>query len=366
MQKRFAAFLSFASHDRKLVKALNDLFWQLGMHTFFAPISLARAGSPEWRKTITEGMKHSDAFVPIYTRQSINRRWVLYESGLADACKLPRFPAKVCGIDHSEIEDLPGPGALVYDLSNRDSLVALIINVICAKNPEDKDAVEADVRRVVHQSKLTNEILTLSKTRWVFIAGNKPVDEAALEADVKWFTAESEYEARLKAFVIALTESLIAGGFSITACPQVDAVGLHVINTAADILALKPLGDHLDYRISGIYPIDRNAENINLSPNAKKHWVAHIMKFRRSYLADQEWIILVGGNQGTRDEYEAAVQCRVKAFAVPCFGGAGLKVWNEGHEKSSPCCLCAAKSAPCGGECAGKIAQYLKSWRSDA
>lgn len=359
-QKQFTAFLSFADPDRPLVKALNDLFWQLREPTYFAPIELPATGSPAWREKILEGVQSSCCFVPIYTRHSISRKWVLYESGVADSIGLPRFPAKVSGIGISDIEDLPNPSALVYDLSDREGLVQLLINV-CLSKGGDRSRVEADVHRVVDRSTHAREILNLAKVRWVFVAGNTPNDESTLRADLKWYTNKADYEARLRKFAVSLAGSLLGDGFSIAACPQVGSVGLHVINTTADLLSSKAFSDPVDYRISGIYPIDRDAREINLSENAKKQWVAHIMSFRRSYLDDQEWLILIGGNQGTIDEYTGAKECGVKVFAVPCFGGSARAIWrNEPRDPGDPCTSCEKKDGACSPECIRKITGYLK------
>ena len=104
---------------------------------------------------------------------------------------------------------------------------------------------------------LQREILNLAKVRWVFVAGNTPNDESTLRADLKWYTNKVDYEARLRQFAVSLAGSLLGDGFSIAACPQVGSVGLHVINTTADLLSSKAFPDPVDYRISGIYPIDR-------------------------------------------------------------------------------------------------------------
>jgi hypothetical protein len=219
--------------------------------------------------------------------------------------------------------------------------------------------VEAHVNQKLDTSKYTDEIVSLAKTRWVFIAGNTPQECERPNEDIPWFTTSDAFKEKLRDFVIALTKALLERGFSVTACPQVDAVGLHAINTAADVIAGQRLPDHIDYRIAGIFPIDRSAKNIGLSENAKKHWVAHIMKFRRSYLADHDWLVLVGGNQGTQDEYEAAKSLKVKTLAIPCFGGTARRVADEDRQDlQNPCAECRL-GGPCATECAERIAEYL-------
>jgi hypothetical protein len=360
-QKQFTAFLSFADPDRPLVKAIHDLFWEMREPTYFAPVELPATGSTGWREKILEGIRNSYSFVPIYTRHSINRKWVLYESGVADCIGLPRFPAKDASTAVSDIEDLPSPSALVYDLSIEESLTQLLINV-CHSKGGDRSKIKASVHALVNRSSHVRAILNLSRVRWVFVAGNTPLREPSLRTNLSWYTNRAEYISRLKNFTVALTTSLLENGFSIAACPQVNSLGLQVINTAADLLVSKTYSDPVDYKIGGIYPIDRKARKIKLSETAKKQWVSHIMSFRRSYLDDQEWLVVIGGNQGTSDEYAAAKECGVRVHAIPCFGGSALTIWrNEELDPDSPCVICDSKDGLCGEEGAGRIARFLKN-----
>jgi hypothetical protein len=364
--KQFTAFLSFADPDREIVGALHDLFWHMREPTYFAPSELPRTGSPAWREEIIKGIHRSYCFVPIYTRHSIQRPWVLYESGVADSIDLPRFPARVSGLDVSEVDYLPSPGAYVYSLFDKDSLADLLISV-CACKGGNKDKIIADAHRVVETSGFADKIVKLSKTRWVFIAGNVPSDQAALQSQISWFSTMEDYTAQLQTFVARLTQTLLANGFSVAACPQVSAVGLQVINTAVDSMATETFAQPVDYRISGIYPIDREARKSILSETAKRQWLAHIMEFRKSYLDDQEWLLTIGGNQGTAEEYAAAKDCKLKILPIPCFGGTSKRIWqDEPGARCGPCQTCNQTPRDCGAACIGAIVAFLKRNGSDS
>jgi hypothetical protein len=356
----YAAFLSFADPDRELVEAIHDLFSLMDVNTFFAPKALPEAGSPAWRNAIIKGIHQSRYFIPIYSRHSINRPWVLYESGLADSIGLPRFPARVAGVDISEIEYLPNPGAQVYSLFDKKSLVDLIVN-ICATKGSNKSEIAAKAHNVVNTSEFTGRIINLSKIRWVFIAGNVPNDETILRSQVPHFTSMQDYTTRLETFVDKLTEHLLGAGFSVAACLQVPSVGFQVIKSAANLLETKKYTQHVDYRISGTYPIDRDARQASLSVTAKQKWLSHIMDFRKSYLKDQEWLLTIGGSQGTMEEYMAARQCRVKVLSVPCFGGSSHNIWETNEAaRGGPCKECQHNTGTCTDDRIKEIVSYLK------
>ena len=314
---------------------------------FFSIQELPKARTREWRSKIIEAIRHSACFVPIYTRHSLRREWVLYESGIADACKLHRLPARVASVSPSEIADLPSPGAYVYDLSEKDLLARLIINV-CIHDGEDEGIITPKVYNVVQESPLAERICQLSRTRWVFVAGNYPENAALPNSGLNWFTTRQEYLDRLKRFCEMLTEILFDKGFSVSASPQVEAVGMHVITKAVDYLDNVKHLPHVDFAIGGIHPIDREARKSSLSETARRKWLDHIMEFRKSYLSNQEWLVLIGGNEGTNEEYDAAKKSKVKIMPIPCFGGTAAIIYSRASEDiTGPCVHCAKRNGLC-------------------
>ena len=360
-QKKYVAFLSFADPDRELANSISNLLSELGQRAYFAPLDLPKTGTPEWRRAIISAIQNSCTFLPIYTRHSLRRPWVLYESGVADASKLPRFPARVSSVSVSDIDYLPSRDALCYDLSDIDSLADLLTNV-CLQKGVTREEISPRVHRVLDSMENTiKKIITLSKIRWVFIAGNFARDASQPDSGIKWYTTQADYEARLKDFVETLTETLLCREFSISACPQVPAVGRHVTNKALSCLDSKHYLAPADFKIGGIYPIDREAREITLSEGAKRKWLGHLLSFRKTYLADQEWLIVIGGNVGTSEEYEAARECGVKVFPIPCFGGTAASIADpERNLLAEPCRSCQRRDGLCGSEGIAKVVEYLE------
>ncbi len=363
-RKKHDAFLSFADPDRELAECLSNLFSELNKAPYFAPLDLPKAGTPQWQKVIISAIRQSHAFLPVYTRHSIRRPWVLYESGVADAWNVPRFPARVSSVAISDLDYLPsGNNALCYDLSDEESLADLLVNV-CLQSGGTREQISPTVRRSLHRMRPTvNRIIVLSKTRWVFIAGNLPNNAFDHDSPVKWHKSPTEYLNRLQRFVEALTETLFDEGFSISACPQVPHVGKDATRKALTCLDSKDLVAPVDFKIGGIYPIDRVARDAEspMSESAQKKWLRHIMAFRKTYLAQHEWLLIIGGNVGTLDEYKAAKECGVRVFPIPCFGGTGLTIANGKRSRIlEPCKSCHLKDASCGTQGIAQIVSSLK------
>jgi hypothetical protein len=207
-----------------------------------------------------------------------------------------------------------------------------------------------------------NLIIGLAKKRWVFVAGNTVNDPGRSDSGVDWYTTTADYENRLREFSESLTELLLENGFSIAACPQVRSLGMHVTERAMSCLDTKHYEGPVEFRIAGIHPIDREAREIKLSSEtAKKKWLDHIMAFRGTYLENQEWLVLIGGNDGTQEEFQAATKCGVKTFAVPCFGGTAMRVFNKHKSlRIEPCARCTTRDGQCGDVGIKGIVGYLK------
>jgi hypothetical protein len=351
-QARYTAFLSYADPDKSLVQELAKLFGQFGEQVFFAKVNLPMSGTPEWRRAIAEAVKESASFVHICTRHSLRRPWVLYESGVADACAVPRFAARVSNVAVSEMVELPGPGVFVYELFDREHLRQLVIRVIHGKRGGDRSIVENEVNRGLQAvravKRIADRICSLARTRWVFIAGNAP-------------HGATRVEHRLTMFVQRLAETALDKGFSIVSCPHVRPVGL-----LAARMAIEWGAEHTDcfretFRIGGIYPVDRMTRELSVSPEARKKWLDQLIAFRRSYLDGLEWLVLIGGNEGTFDEYKAAKSLEsIKILALPCFAGAAAQIAKK-YRNTMPncCCTCKTSKASCRSGMVDEIVQLM-------
>jgi len=346
--KKYIAFISFADPDRNIAEALHNFFWELGEDTYYAPGQLPSAGSIEWKQAIIKGVKESVCFLPIYTRNSIKRAWVLYESGVADCINSKRYAARVSSVSISEIEKLPSPGVYVYDLFNDESLTNLVVNILMHKPNRTKSEIEAKVRKVFHKSKFSKQIIEYAKTRWVFIAGNIP-NGHFLEDSIKqleWLKDRNKVRTRIKSFTRKLSRALLNANFSLSSCDTVPAVGHSVhLECTKHISEHKSLKKDI-FEHCGLYPLDRKSR-INPFSSAQLALLRNYRNIRRGYLSDKEYLIVIGGNDGTMEEFEIAKELGLKIWAIPCFGGAGLKLWQTDPDYQGHCANCIKKDEPC-------------------
>ena len=90
------------------------------------------------------------------------------------------------------------------------------------------------------------------------------------------------------------------------------------------------------------------------------------MEFRKSYLRDQEWLLTIGGSEGTMEEYTAAKDCKVKVLPIPCFGGSSLDNWKKIKAATGcPCKGCQHNPKACMDTCIKEIVSYLKQPATD-
>lgn len=355
-KKVYTAFISYADVDKELAIKLKDLFKGMNEKTYFAPISLReRAGGP-WANEVILGIKESHCIIPIYTRNSINRPWVLYELGAADASNLPKYPAMVAEISPEEI-NVPGIGVQIFRLYKEGDLIDLFTKAISLRKISEKldptDTKEI-VKNALNQLTATKEIIDLAKTRWVFIAGSLPQNLEKEDAQV--------FKNKVNNFLAQLTKKLLKNGFSLASCPQVQDVGKIVTAEAISLIKKYELGTKR-FRIGGIYPIDHDLRQLNIEESLKSTWRDHLHEFRRKYLESQEWLLIVGGNEGTREEYKVAAEMGMKVFSFPCFGGTGKDLWDKYIINRQPCNNCQKKDGNCTDDDISQIVEKLASLR---
>lgn len=325
----YDAFISFAEPDRPLALLLNKLLSALGFDCFYAPKNVPARAPERWQEFIVEaGLKRSTCFVPIYTPNSLKREWVLFEAGAAAAMKLRFLATRIEAIDPKEIMTLPfGHRLNCYGLHEKGSLMDLAQNIYCEKlkkagkreYEEELKIFRSKVELVFSRKKpLVKELLGAARRRWAFIAGNLP--------------SGSEEKTKLRKFVGELTRELLTSGFNISACPQVKNVGLVALKVAHSFMekgnACTRIGCKVDYEFGGIYPIDHVLRYSKIgTKEVRDRWRQHLLEFRESYLEGKEWVVLIGGNEGTREEFEAIQRIngrsgsKIKTCFVTCFGG---------------------------------------------
>ncbi len=355
--KEYDVFISYAEPDKALAKTLHDLLAELGLRSFFAREDIGKIMTSGWRKSIfKQGIKKSYCFVPIWTRESLNRTWVVFEAGAAEAiASVHCLCTKVAGITDAEIYTIPN----TYDqhhhaLFTIQGLKNLLFD-INKKLPKEERLHSSKIDHIfVEGSENVSTLVSLASIRWAFIAGNTPEKIKSKPKNVK-----SSFTKKVKSFLTTLSEKMLENGFSLSACPQVGDVEKVVLKTAQKWISKKPpTYKDVDYEIAGIYPIDRDVrrskDKIYHDPSK---WQEHLIKFRKSYLENKEWLILVGGNQGTLEEYKAVVDLcneqsvKIKTYPIPCFGGTARSIFEELSKHSTghltPCIKCTRKDGAC-------------------
>lgn len=340
--KAHDVFISYAEPDSKLAKLLHDLFEDLGISAYFAPEEL-RTTPHDWEKGLTHGgLKQCAFFVPIFSKHSIDRKWVLFEAGAAMSLGMKVFATRTEGITREEVQQFPGAHRLQqFSLYDRGDIKVLFQQIGELKYGKDKTSLDDFTRRVnalfnetkpssVHANWL-NELVCQARKRWVFIAGNT---SQTLMSPAKQVADE------FHDFVRELTIRLFQAGYHLSACPQVTPVGRVVFDTAEELIASHSFCDvngcEVDYEIAGIYPVD---EQLRKSPILNKdledQWKRHLMKFRRSYLENKDWLVIIGGNAGTMDEFQAVKDINkdrshsIKTCVVSYFGGTGKELTKD-------------------------------------
>lgn len=328
-RRTYAAFLSFASPDRRIVQALRDLFGVVDAKVYFALEELPRAGTPEWMEAIRSGISESSSFVPIITRNSLTRSWVIYETGAADALSLPRCPARVAGISIDEMRFIPGGEKFVFNLYDKFSAIELIIGVL--KKHGALQRGEGVYRKALVASEELKRLVSLAQERWVFIAGSLPTGENARRypssLQVEGVTlGPAEVLARVARDV---TRGLLTAGFSVVSCANVEYVGKEVMTAAHQWMAGQAGKIERRYKIGGLYPIDRLARE-EQTEEQRLFLRGTLRNFRKSYLSGNEWLLLLGGNQGTWEEYEAVMDIdNIRLAALPGLGGTAKRLLTE-------------------------------------
>lgn len=349
MSKEHDVFISYADPDQELARLLQQLFHAVGISAYYAPDGLPRSPH-DWENGLTQrGLKQCDFFVPIFSRHSIDRKWVLFEAGAANALGKRVFATKTEGISLDEIKRFPCAHRLQpFSLYDRNSLKVLLEQIGKAKHGKDHgkyDQFLGEVDKLLssprsnRRANWADQLICQARKRWIFIAGNIPKTLMSPSQ-----SAVDEFHG----FVRELTLCLFQAGFHLSACPQVPFVGRVVFDTAEGLITNNrfcgPNGCEVDYEIAGLYPIDEQSRIETTIPNGgwKDEWKKHLMKFRRSYLENKDWLVIIGGNAGTMDEFQAVKDINegrnhsIKTCVVSHFGGTGKALIEDAFFHKHP------------------------------
>ncbi|MCK5831946.1 MAG: toll/interleukin-1 receptor domain-containing protein [Methylococcales bacterium] len=331
--KKYAAFLSFASHDIELVKTLSQLFKDLKLVVYFAPEKLPK-GSEEWQTEILCAIKDSTCLIPILTPQSIIRPWLLYELGAADITKLPILKARTSGVSDTDIQKMPGKNTFVYDLGNENLLKELVLKV-CEKykGADARDNMEPTLANFISTGDNPKKIRALAKRRKVFIGGSMPLDNSYMEK-LKEQNPTLKEEEILANIVKKITLKLLENGFYLSSCPDI-GVGRAVMDGAFEWCQQERKNLSTVYSMQGMFIHSDFSSGCSLEKNSTEELLIEAFKCgfvdaRKKYLIDHEFFILIGGNERAELACKAAKELEhIKFLPIGCFGGTALNISKD-------------------------------------
>lgn len=323
--QKFDAFISFTENDRKIADELRWLLQkEFGLSVFFSHQNLPR-GSEDWQREIMQGLSRSGCFVPILSRHSIDRPWVMFESGAAEMNRLPCCRARTADISDAQINSLPGGVKFIYRLFEEQGIAHLVFKTL--SNARGESFQQNEVLERVQKSAFAARIVKLAQSRSVFIAGS-PAAKKGRVGSVRLASSTGDSNDEVMAVVTKdITRALLNSAFRICACPDVSAVGLNVADEVSRWCSEKHCPWHEVFTISGQLQFPTS-----LNPHYPLREMIHagFRKSRELYLKDQEWLLVLGGNERTQIEYEVARSLgSVKVVALPIFGGTGLTAYRE-------------------------------------
>ena len=312
--KKDIAFISYSSDDKKLSEDISLLLSSARNHlNLNGEIVMDKyIQSEEWRKEILESISNSDWFIPIFTKNSINSPWVNFEVGIAKAKGVKVSPIISRTI---RAEQITCCDSQALCLDNDENINIFLAKVFNFKKGSDKSELD----NFIAQSPLVQRVKNRFLERWVYIIGSKPEFNDEQDKEKLW-------EKKVDSFLTKLTHKLFEKGYSLTSFPIVKHVGEVVIRETAYKNKVK------NYKIAGLYSIDKELRNLSQRYDIdESNWKDILSNFRKTYLDDKEFIIIIGGKEGTREEYSAAKSMNInnKFIPLPCFYGFGEKLWTD-------------------------------------
>ena len=317
--KKYIAFISYANEDHDLAQDIRlllisaknklelkgDIFIDTNIHT------------EEWRKEIMLSIPNSSWFIPIFTKNSIGSPWVNFEVGVAKAKKVKIAPIVTKTIKADQITCCDSQAQCLEDEDYITNFLKKVCNII---SDTDIQRLEDFIARDPYVQRIKRRFLE----RWVYIIGSMPNIEK--EAQETWKTIT-------ETFISNLSEKLLNEGYYLTSFPTVKHVGMTVANT---VIRLGKMGH---YSIAGLYEMDNELKDFskNFSKTKQKEWDIIVSKYRKAYLKNQDFIVIVGGKENTRNEIYSAKNENIEFIPIPCLLGTAEEFWIETKNNKQQC-----------------------------
>jgi len=322
-------FISHSTADGYLSKAISQFIEEeLNLSVYLAEESLGQVSS-DWRKELIEKIKACKCFIPIITKNSLNRPWVMFESGAAAIQEKPFFVLTTSKETQVDLMGYPKGNDFNYDISTKKIFKKFINALYYEFNGKD---IPRNFLQYLEDRDIFKEILKSASQRRIFIGGSFPDTE--YKHAIK--TGQTQKKG-LQLIIEQITTELLKRGYKIASCPDVRYVGKMVAETVLDWCQEnnKRWQDH--YEISGdIFYLRDDLDDAD-GDKLRQMILDGFKASRREYLKSQDVILFIGGNNRTFIEYEVAQELdNIKICAIPFFGGTSLKIFEEQKDKERP------------------------------
>lgn len=348
-------FISHSQKDKEVAKRFKKVFVNFGKYWMpnstnvevflSSDISIEQRKTDQWRENFEKNLEESSVFVILVSPKSLNSRWVQYETGYVSARNASRTSDEKIRIYQIGIEGVPAEECLLSDtyeikIKDHESIIK-----ICTDIFEVSPVLARGWYKINRQD--VEDLLTRCTERCVYFVGSVPKNIKSDSDKIK------KWESFAGNFIEGLTKELLAPQnealkqlrlrFKVASFPSVNEVGKQVFITAIS-------NNHADkYEVAGLYGFDKKPNVRGLEKLDEKTWKETLNKYRELYLGNKSSMIVLGGNNHTKDEYEVAQKLgHIEIFPIPCMGGFGKEQFEQDKQKDEwkfekfdhPCRIC--------------------------
>lgn len=331
-------FISHSQRDKEVAKRFKEVFDNFGtswmpnstnVDVFLSSdISIEQRKTDQWKVNFEKNLEESSVFVILISPKSLNSRWVQYETGYVSAKNASRTTDEKIRIYQIGIGGVAEEECLLSDtyvknIEDHESIIK-----ICTDIFEVSPVLARGWYKINRQ--VVEDLLIRCTERCVYFVGSIPKDVSDSDKE--------EWKSFAGNFLKNLTKELLAPKneelrrlklrFKVASFPSVDEVGKKVFITAIS----NNCADK--YEVAGLYGFDKKPDDKDLEKLDEKTWKETLNKYRELYLRNKSSMIVIGGNNHTKDEYEVAQKLgHIEIFPIPCMGGFGKEQFEQDKQK---------------------------------
>lgn len=348
-ENKMKMFISHSQRDKDIAIKFQTLFEEFGeywmpqtdVEIFLSSnFSNDQRKTDEWKTNFEKHLDESSIFVVLVSPKSLNSRWVLYETGYvsaknasresSDRNKIKIFQIGIGGVSPEAclLNDI-----YMESIEGYESIIKICKDIFGVTEKLAKGWYKGNRESI-------EELLMLCTERCVYFVGSKPKNESN-----KGEWKQSFVDNFLKNLTTKLLEPKdeeLKKQFKVASFPSVDEVGKKVFITAIAT-------NHSDkYEVAGLYGFDKKPNDKDLKKLDERTWKETLNKYRELYLKNKSSMIIIGGNEHTKDEFEVANDLgHIEIFPIPCMGGFGKELYEEKQKDGwifekfkHPCHIC--------------------------